>query len=911
MATKTAELVLRLIDQVTGPARGMVSALNSINKATALVSGSARNMRRSANDMAAFSLPLLAIGTDAAQQVFEFEKVGNAIEAVTGMAATSREELEAMAQVLNSKFPASNVDILGGMLELGKSGMDLVQIRGSIENVLQLAQAGDFGIQDSSSILISTATALRMAMDTELNAAESTKKVADTLAFAANKSLADIPDLGVTLKYVAAAAAATNMDIETLGASVTVLANNGIMGSNAGTGLRYALLQLINPSKQANAAFAKLGINLGDFVSGAEKVNAQDLVGNLALDGIDISGVGLDAIQKILDDPAIAKSPAMLAAKLTPMITDAIGSDGLLDDTVLAESLSKSLSLLGTNVDLQGLMNAFRENPQSEALFGAIFGKQHAVKMMALLAGDLDGMIEAFREESTGAAERMSEVRMKGIVGQWYEMTAAIENLYLRIADSGVLADAAMVIDKIAVNVQAMADLNPDLLKFGTYALLATAGLAPLGWALSGIAASVAFMANPITIVVGALAFLAYQNWDGVQTFFNKFQDAYRTYLNPEALKSVGDTLNIIRTALSGIGKGIDFGGAGSSLGQFFAQLINDIPSFIEEIDGLSRRMRPTIMGMVRFFDRLGEVIGKVAQALGKIGLGAWDGIVNGIAAFSSAQDQGSIDQLNNWANSLARFALAKNDADASLVDQAASNMPSWLSQLGTKFGESTGGMTSNTVRELEFLGSKLQETGSKMAGMWSGFSAGYDWAVMDIRLKFREFITWLKGVLASTSLWDAGVAMIQSLWDGMKAKFGELMGWAGGIGGQIGAALAGAVGAGGPAPGTGGPSVPSSGPSAGLPTPGYAKGGSYQPGLIVTGEKGAELQVASGRGQVFNAKDTRDMLMNRGKGGGDTFNLHVYGGNTEEVVAKVSAYIDSKLQRSRGLAMDDRYVSE
>lgn len=882
---RTAELILRLVDQVTAPARAVTKALATVNRATAMVQQTARNMRRSATDMAGFSLPVLYVGQDAARQVFEFEKVGNAIEAVTDMLPEQREQLELLAQELNSKFPATNTEIMGAALELAKSGMQYEQIRGSLENTLMLAQAGDFGIQDSSKILIATATAMRMAMDTELEAAQSTGKVADTLAFAANRSLADIPDLGVTLKYVAAAAAATGMTLDELGASVAVLANNGIMGSNAGTGMRYALLQLLSPTKQASDALAKLNIDLGDYVTGAERITATDLVTNLGFDGIDISELGLeDQIQAILDDPAIAKAPAKLVAALSPLITEAMGGEGgIIDSETLAKSLSDSLTVLGTQVDLVGLMRAFRENPDSESQFGRIFGKLHAVKMMALLAGDLDGMIADFEANAAGAALRMSEKRMMGIVGQWYEMTAAIENLYLRIADTGILLDVANVIERIGDALARMSVLNPEMLKFGTYSVLALASLAPLGWALSGVASSAAFLANPITLIAAALGYLAYLNWNGITYFFNSFTRFFSEGLDPAAVQPVLDVFESLKAAATDLTYSMDFSDWGKGAGEGLASVVNRLPEFLTFLGSMRDQAMPIINTVMPLFQQFGSAIGSIANAIVRLTSGAWQSGVAFFTELASGISPETIATLSMIGTTIIDFAKGI----WSLVEAAANGIAT--SEGITKMVHAAAQMGSLTADGLNTV----------VAGI-------------------QSLIDLVKQIMAM-DLFETGKQLIQGLIDGMLASIPGLQAVVNTVSSLVNTvAGAGAIiggGAGSPAGAAGVPTA--TGPRAtnhpsGLPVPGYADGGSYGPGLILTGEKGPELQMASGRGQIFDANETREMLSGKGgKGGGDSYTINVYGGSTEEVMRQLTALIDGRMQRSRSLAMEDRPMME
>ena len=387
--------------------------------------------------------------------------------------------------------------------------MKFDQIMGSLRDTLNVSVAGDIGLQNSADIITNVSQAMRLPIATVEQAADSARRVGDVLAYAASNSNTDIAKMGITFKYVAPLAAATGMSLEQMAASTMMLANNGIKGSDAGTGLRYALVRMLSPSKKASAAIERLGINLADFITGARAIDAGGVVKMLALDGIDATGME-QQIQSALDDVSINKSPAKLSGTIADMLAASLGDGSVMDRTKLAESLNQTLKVLGTQVDLSGFLNELRKNPDSEALMPAIFGTRHGAKMMALMAGNLDAALTDVVANSTGAADRMAAIRNKGIVGIVNAFRASLENLSISIAKSGVLQDVSKAIASITSSVTEMGRVNPNILKFGAYAVAATAVIAPLGFALSGLASAAALVVSPIGLVAGTIGYLAY-----------------------------------------------------------------------------------------------------------------------------------------------------------------------------------------------------------------------------------------------------------------------------------------------------------------------------------------------------------------------------------------------------------------
>jgi hypothetical protein len=111
MASLTSTLTVRLIDAVSGPARAAAASLLGIGRAAAGASGAggmsasllagaaaaekaASRMRAAASSMSAISFPVLGAAFFGARSVYEFQKIGNTIEAVTGITKAQRNALE-------------------------------------------------------------------------------------------------------------------------------------------------------------------------------------------------------------------------------------------------------------------------------------------------------------------------------------------------------------------------------------------------------------------------------------------------------------------------------------------------------------------------------------------------------------------------------------------------------------------------------------------------------------------------------------------------------------------------------------------------------------------------------------------------------------------------------------------------
>ncbi len=609
-SAREAKLIMRLIDKVSGPGKAVAGSLATVTAATkslraaslavpAAVGAVGKAARRSAVSTAPMSAGMLMAATASARAVYQYEKMGNAAQAVGQLTDKQRESLEEYAMVLNTDFPALNKDILGAAFELNRAGMNFEQMMGSLRSTLNVSLAGDIGIPETADIMTNIAQAMRLPMATREQVAASMKEVEDVLAYAATKSNTDIQEMSTVFRYVAPLAAATGQSLQELAAYSMELANNGIKASNAGTGLRFALMSLIAPSKKAMKAFEALNINPASFITGAQKVSATALAEQLSLDGIDARTL-IPQMQELLDDPGLNKAPLKLVAAMGDMITKELGGDGFIDRKILADSLTESLTVLGTQIDFRGLLRAFRKHPNAEAYFNDIFGKRHAAKIMALLAGDVEAKLSEMEANYRGSADRMARIRVKGIVGVWMRLQAAWENFNISLSKTGMLKEVSDVLSSITTGIAELSKTNPELLKFGTYAVLSIAALAPLGFLLSGLAATAAFALNPLTWVGAGLATIAAMNWDQIKgpalQFFKGFAkfvhlkwkqfsvaaDGFwaglTTGLSSDTLKlldDIGDAFSSLFTTLTGDTNTFSWRRWGSKMGQGVAWGLN------------------------------------------------------------------------------------------------------------------------------------------------------------------------------------------------------------------------------------------------------------------------------------------------------------------------------------------------
>ena len=514
MADLTSRLIVRLVDGVTAPARAAAASLKQLQRAgqatvalgrPAVMARNVRQMGKSGAEAGrAMSLPMTLLGTMAGRAVYQFEKAGNAMQAVTGITDEQRKSLENYSKELNALFPFTNKEILEAAFELGRAGLTFEQIMGSLKETLNLSLAGDIGLKQSADIATNVMTAMRLPMKTAEDATKSLIRVNDVLAYVATSSNTDVGLMGETLKYVGPIAAAAGLSLEEVGAASMVMARAGIRGSEAGVAMRSALVRMVRPTRPMIAALSRLNVNIADFVKGGRQIAGSDVVKSLLADGVDASAY-VGAIDKVLQDPKLQKSTAAMTQRIVSIIEQ---SGSVLDRSKLAESVTETLTAAGSDVDFFGFIEALREKGATIAEIASIFDVRQGSRLATLLTQNLFGVLEQVTKNATGKADEMAKTRMKGLVGAIAELVAAMENMSLVIGESGIRDDVIQIANAIRDWANALKDVNPLWVRFGTWAAVAVAALAPIAIVFAGIAAGARVVTAALRVVIGILMWI-------------------------------------------------------------------------------------------------------------------------------------------------------------------------------------------------------------------------------------------------------------------------------------------------------------------------------------------------------------------------------------------------------------------
>lgn len=202
-----------------------------------------------------------------------------------------------------------------------------------------------------------------------------------------------------------------------------------------------------------------------------------------------------------------------------------------------ADGSMKSMAEVAQELN-EGLGNLTDESRQRA--LNLIFGQdasRTALKMMEMGAAG----VRKYREEIAKAnAADQAAARMGGFAGAMEELSGAWETFRDKgLMDSGVLQDATVLLREAGDGIKWLGEQSPELLKFGTYALLATAAAGPLVWVLGSLAKVLATL-SPLMPVLGLAAAVA-----GIKGAADNYDEIEKKWLEtaPERADSFGSQL--------------------------------------------------------------------------------------------------------------------------------------------------------------------------------------------------------------------------------------------------------------------------------------------------------------------------------------------------------------------------------
>jgi hypothetical protein len=372
------------------------------------------------------------------QKIAAFEQQIATVSAIAGATGDQLRKLRDDALRLGASTQFTAIEVAKLQTEFGRLGFSTEEIIAATEATLDLATATGEDLAKSADVAGSTVRAFGFS-------AEETQRVVDVMALSFNKSALGLENFTNSMKFVAPVAAAAGVSLEETTALLGVLADAGIRGSIAGTGLRRIITDLAKDGRPLADRLQELG------EKGLTFGGAMDEVGRFAQSALLVLTKNVDKVQ----EATIAYGDAAGAAKETAdIMRDTLTGDvtkltSAWDGFIL--SLDKGDGSLRSAVQsLTSLVNAITKI--SDSAFGDFVAEWFKLTQTVprLLFGAIDLMatwgdeIKISKEEASGLFNELTRLRsiaeLEGKADEAELYASKIQQLTDKFGDLGLKA---------------------------------------------------------------------------------------------------------------------------------------------------------------------------------------------------------------------------------------------------------------------------------------------------------------------------------------------------------------------------------------------------------------------------------------------------------------------------------------
>ncbi len=263
-----------------------------------------------------------------------FDREMSRVQALTRIDKKSADfsALRDQAKKLGAETQFTTTDAASGQAFLAMAGFTPQAIQAALPGVLNMALAGGMDLGESADISSNILSQFRLdpkEMD----------RVSDVLTGAFTRTNTDLQNIGEAMKYAGTGLSNLGVSVEQTTAMIGVMANVGLRGSIAGTGLQATFSRLAAPTGKAKTALKELGVEVADATGKMRPAEVvltdlykkiskygdtdklsffKDIAGEEAAKSFQalVMSAGSGELQKLLGELKNAKGEAQKAAKI-------------------------------------------------------------------------------------------------------------------------------------------------------------------------------------------------------------------------------------------------------------------------------------------------------------------------------------------------------------------------------------------------------------------------------------------------------------------------------------------------------------------------------------------------------------------------------------------------------------------
>jgi hypothetical protein len=773
MADLTVAIELIGKNMASGPIGDVVTSLTSLEGKGL---SSAQAMAGVGAAMTVVGVAGVAAIGSAVSAAAEFEKTMSAVKAVMTPDEVDAfgSSLEALALKLGKDTAFSAGEAAAGIEQLVKGGVSATDILdGAAAATLNLAAAGGVSLPDAAEI---ASNALNMFSLSGKDMAH----VADLIAGAANASSMEVGDFKFALSQVGAVARTVGLSFDDTATAISVLAAQGLKGSDAGTSLKTMLINLVPQTDKASEAFQKYGF---------ETLNAAKLSEALVDRGIDPVGMSL-MDQSFALEKAVTGWDGMgtMTKKQAGLWEDATKSLGLYQNEFFDAngSVRSFADISGLLADKLGDLSSEEQIVALKTLFGTDAMRAAAI-MMRTGAEGANAMAESM---SKVTAEAVGAARMDNLTGSIEQLKGSFETLQITIgqrllpvvrgfvdAGTGMLNWFLELPEPVANTALAVAAVVTAVGLIGGPLLMLVAVLPAVATGFTLLAAPIAAVALPVILITGLIAVLA-------AAWINDWGDIREH--TADAIQFIQDGLSSWGFIFDQVGRAVNQFAA--DVGDYFDRLgtqVNDSLTAIHDALVFVFITGPQALSdaLATWLNSVADAFGAAFDALGTLIHDAWQGYVDFIS--------GVLDAIESKVSEI--WESIPVDIRESLAAIAANIEARWegfLSFIGDTLDHIGTAINDAWQAYVTFIDDRLTDIDRIVREVWTGVMTWlgdrFDALGTVLNLAWQGYVDFIDGALNAISgfvheKWDALLVYAGTLWEAIKNAIAEKLSGASG----------------------------------------------------------------------------------------------------------------------------------
>ncbi len=398
------------------------AAVGKTTEGFTVAKGVAANLATQGIGMAANALG--GFVKDSVQVGASFEQSMSNVAALSGATGDQLQALTDKASELGATTTFTASQAADALSYMALAGWDTEQMLASVGDVLTLAQAGQMDLASASDLVTDYLSAFNME-------ASEAKRMSDVLAYAQANANTTVEGLGMAFKNCAANCNAAGLDVETTSAAISMMANQGLKGSEAGTALTAVM-------RDMTAQMEDGAIKIGDTsvaVADAEG-NYRDFAEILADVGAATDGMGeadrAVALQSTFTADSVKGMNLLLnagAGQLSSFRGELYNSAGAAEQlaSTMTDNLQGDVAAMGSAFEAlqkdvyEGLKEPLREAMQLVT--------NEVIPNVRYMLDHVDEIAPTFAGAAGGVALFAGAAKMKGVASSIGGVTGAVKLL--------------------------------------------------------------------------------------------------------------------------------------------------------------------------------------------------------------------------------------------------------------------------------------------------------------------------------------------------------------------------------------------------------------------------------------------------------------------------------------------------